>query len=103
MTVVVTAIFHPVEGKKQQLIAAMRRGIEAVHEEKGCELYAIHDAEDGTVTMIEKWTTAEDLAVHADGDAVKILNADIEQYLASPVVVTKMTALPMGSESAGAL
>mgnify|MGYP002651490304 CR=1 FL=1 len=29
---------------------AMRRGIEAVHTESGCELYSIHDAEDGTVT-----------------------------------------------------
>lgn len=103
MTVIVTAVFHPVEGKKNELAAAMRRGIEAVHEEKGCELYAIHDAEDGTITMLEKWTTAEDLQAHADGEAVKILNADIAEFLASPVVVTKMTALPMGSETAGAL
>ena len=54
MTVIVTAVFYPKPGKKQELAEAMRRGIEAVHTEDGCELYAIHDAEDGTITMIEK-------------------------------------------------
>ena len=32
MTVVVTAVFYPKPGKKQELADAMRRGIEAVHE-----------------------------------------------------------------------
>lgn len=102
MTVIVTAVFHPAAGARERLIAAMRRGIEAVHAEPGCELYAIHDAEDGTVTMLEKWTTAADLDAHAEGEAVALLNADIEGLLASPVLVTKMTPLPMGS-AAGAL
>jgi hypothetical protein len=38
VTVVVTAIFHPVEGRTTELTG-----------------YAIHDVEDGTITMIEKW------------------------------------------------
>ncbi|MFC4223515.1 putative quinol monooxygenase [Lysinibacter cavernae] len=102
MTVVVTAIFHPVEGAKDRLIAAMQRGIEAVHDEAGCELYAIHDAEDGTVTMIEKWTTAADLEAHSVGNAVAVLNADIDGLLSRPVQVTLMTPIAIGG-SAGAL
>ena len=50
MTVVVTAVFQPKDGKQKELAEAMRRGIEAVHTEQGCELYAIHEAEDGTIT-----------------------------------------------------
>src|SRR5699024_8731971 len=77
MTVVVTAVFHPKPGKQQELAEAMRRGIAAVHTEDGCELYAIHDAEDGTITMIEKWSSAEALDAHGDGDEVKILREDV--------------------------
>ena len=66
--VVVTAIFYPKPGKKQELAEAMHRGIAAVHGENGCELYAIHDAEDGTITMIEKWSSVEALDTHGDSD-----------------------------------
>lgn len=103
MTVVVTAVFYPVEGAKDRLAEAMRAGIEAVHAEPGCELYSIHDAEDGTITMIEKWTSSEDLAAHAAGDAVKVLGAGIEGLLAKPTVVTRMTPIPRGTPGQGAL
>ena len=94
MTVVVTAVFYPKPGKKQELAQAMQRGIAAVHEEKGCELYAIHDAEDGTITMLEKWTTAEDLDAHGAGEPVQTLNADIAELIEKPTLVTRMTPIP---------
>lgn len=103
MTVIVTAIFHPAPGRKDDLAAAMRAGIEAVHQESGCELYAIHDSEDGTITMIEKWTSRADLDAHSAGEAVKILQADTADLVAGPAQVTKMTPLPMGTSSQGAL
>lgn len=103
MTVIVTAVFYPAEGKKQQLAEAMRRGIEAVHGEQGCELYSIHDAEDGTITMIEKWTSVEDLDAHSVGEAVATLNADIEGFIEKPTLVTRMTPLPAGTAEQGAL
>jgi len=103
MTVVLTAVFHPLPGRKEELAAAMRAGIEAVHDEQGCELYAIHDAEDGTITMIEKWTTAEDLAGHAGGAAEMLLRGDVEQLLEKPTDVTRMTPIPVGSEAQGVL
>ncbi|EWS79798.1 putative quinol monooxygenase [Brachybacterium phenoliresistens] len=103
MTVVVTAVFYPAEGKKEELAQAMQRGISAVHEEKGCELYAIHDAEDGTITMIEKWSTVEDLDVHGGGAAVKILNEDIDGLTTKPVLVTRMTPIPAGTDAQGLL
>lgn len=103
MTVVVTAVFRPVAGKKEELAAAMHRGIAAVHEEPGCELYAIHDAEDGTITMLEKWSSAAELDAHGAGAAVVLLNEDIDGLLASPVEVTKMTPIPAGTEAQGTL
>ncbi|WOP18145.1 putative quinol monooxygenase [Raineyella sp. LH-20] len=104
MTVVVTAVFHPLPGRKDDLVAAMQTGIEAVHrEDDGCQLYAIHDAEDGTITMIEKWSSPEALAAHARGAAVGILNGDVEALLASPTVVTRMTPIPRGTDAQGRL
>ena len=52
--VVVIAYFLPAPGQHDQVVEALRPAIAAVHEEPGCELYAIHDAPDGTIVMIEK-------------------------------------------------
>jgi quinol monooxygenase YgiN len=101
--VIVTAVFHPAEGRKDALIAALTEGIPAVHEEAGCALYAIHDAEDGTIVMLEKWDSLDELEAHAAGPAVEKLNELIGPHLASPVIVTKMTALPAGLTAQGVL
>ena len=101
MTVVVTAVFYPKPGKKQELAEAMRRGIEAVQTEDGCELYAIHDAEDGTITMIEKWSSVEALEAHGDSDQVKILRADVADLVEKPGLVTRMTPIPVGDPGRG--
>jgi quinol monooxygenase YgiN len=103
MTVVVTAVFHPVEGRTAELVDALRATMPAVHEEPGCRLYAIHDAEDGTITMIEKWDSREDLAAHAAGPAVKALEAAVAGLIARPVAVTTMTPLPAGTAEQGQL
>lgn len=99
MTVIVTAVFTPIEGKKAELIASMHDGITAVHEEEGCEIYAIHDAEDGTVTMIERWTTAELLDAHGTGSAIAVLRDGIAPFVLGSPVVTRMTPIPVGGSA----
>ena len=103
MTVVVTAVFHPAEGRTAELIDALRATIPAVHQEQGCRLYAIHDAEDGTITMIEKWDSREDLAAHAGSPAVKALQDAVGGFVAQPTTVTTMTPLPAGTAVQGEL
>lgn len=101
-TVVVTAVFTPAEGHREQLVAALSGAIPAVHAEEGCLLYAIHDAADGTITMLEKWVSAETLAAHAAGAAVAALDAAIAEHIAFKPIVTTMAPLPVGG-AAGAL
>lgn len=101
MTIVVTAVFYPLPGRKEELALAMEAGIQAVHGEEGCELYAIHDADDGTITMIEKWTSVEDLDAHGAGSAVAVLNKDTDHLLEKPTLVTRMTPIPVGTEAQG--
>jgi quinol monooxygenase YgiN len=94
--VIVTAIFHPLEGAQNQLIEAFRTTIPAVHEEPGCVVYAIHDAMDGTITMIEKWADEDLLDAHSTGAAVAAMRSAIAPYIAGPAVVTRMRPIPIG-------
>lgn len=103
MTVVVTAVFTPNRGARDRVVAALEPAIAEVHEEPGCLLYAIHDAPNGQIVMIEKWESAELLDAHGAGDAVKRLNASLEGLLAGPVEVTRLAPIPAGTARQGAL
>ena len=101
--IVVTAVFTPAEGQRDELVRRLGPAIAEVHEEEGCQLYAIHDAPDGTIVMIEKWDSAELLDAHGAADPVKRLGAAIADVIASPVVVTRLKPIPAGTEHQGAL
>lgn len=102
-SVVVTAVFTPAEGQFDAVYEALLPAIAVVHEEAGCELYAIHSAPDGTIVMIEKWDSAELLDAHGAGPAVEALNASLVGKLAQPVEVTRLVPLPAGTQEQGIL
>ena len=101
--VVVTAYFYPRSEVRDQVLAALQPAIAAVHEEEGCELYAIHDAPDGSIVMLEKWTSAELLDAHGQGEPVKRLNVALDGLLERPVEVTRLVPVPVGQPAKGAL
>jgi quinol monooxygenase YgiN len=101
--IVVTALFFPAEGRHDQVVEALKPAIAAVHQEPGCILYAIHDAPDGSIVMIEKWESAELLDEHGEGAAVAELNRSLEGLLAQPVDVTRLVPILAGTEIQGAL
>jgi quinol monooxygenase YgiN len=101
--VVVTAYFHPAPGQHERVVEALRPAIAAMHEEPGCELYAIHDAPDGSIVMIEKWTSVRDLDDHGGSAAVGALNSSLDGLLASATEVTRLVPLPAGTEQQGQL
>ncbi len=100
--VIVTAYFEPATGQRDALVKVLHEFIPRVHAEQGCELYAIHDAPDGSIVMIEKWTTAEDLDAHTEGDVVAELRPALEGLLAEAVRVVRLDPLPVG-DGRGAL
>lgn len=101
--VVVTVVFTPVQGAYDQVVAALSRAIEEVHEEAGCELYAIHAAPDGTIVMLEKWTSTELLDAHGAGEPVARLNASLVGLLQAPPLVTRVIPIPAGTDEQGML
>ena len=99
--VIVSTVFQPAPDAKEPLIAALREGIPAVHSEDGCIIYAIHDAEDGTIVMLEKWASREALDAHASGQALEQLDDLVTPHLGRPVTWTTMTPIPAGTDRQG--
>ena len=103
MSITVTAVFLPVPGLRDELLQELRRFIADVHQEPGCDLFALHDAADETFVLIEKWTTEQNLDDHAAAAPVARFNAAIAALVEAPPVVTRMTAVPAGTERQGVL
>ena len=103
MSIVVTAVFTPIDGAFSKVVDALSPAISEVHQEAGCLLYAIHEAPNGQIVMIEKWESVALLDAHGKGDAVRRLNASLEGLLEKPVGVTRLGAIPAGPESQGEL
>lgn len=72
MSIVAIARLFPKPGHTADLLAALEAASPAIHAEQGCELYAGHEAPDGTIVMIEKWTTQADLDAHLAGEPVRV-------------------------------
>ncbi|SDS60965.1 Quinol monooxygenase YgiN [Pseudarthrobacter equi] len=101
MSIIVTAVFTPIDGAFHKVVEALSPAITEVHQEPGCLLYAIHEAPNGQIVMIEKWQSAALLDAHGEGEAVKRLNASLEGLLSTPVEVTRLSAIPAGTTSQG--
>ncbi|MBH0024703.1 putative quinol monooxygenase [Salinibacterium sp. SWN248] len=101
--VIVTAIFHIRPDSRDAVVEALHTALPLVHEEPGCELYAIHETADGTLVMIEKWESEALLDAHGQSPAVAALVGEIGQYLTAEVAVTRMSPIPIGATGKGAL
>lgn len=102
-TVVVTALFRPLPGRKAEALATIHRALAGVHDEAGCRLYAIHEGEGDELLMIEKWDSAAELDAHSTGAPVEVLREGIRGLLSEPVAVTRWAPAPGGDAGKGAL
>ena len=103
MSVVVVATITPLPGEEDVVRAAILESIPKVHAEPGCELYALHEADDGSFVMIEHWESPEALAVHGKADALRALGAELAGKVAGPPQVRRLTPVPGGDSGKGAL
>lgn len=102
--VIVVATISPQPGKEDEVRAAILTAIDKVHQEPGCELYALHQSATGNeFVMIEKWESADALKVHGGAPALTELGAAIGGLLAGPLDVKTFTAVPAGDADKGAL
>ena len=102
--VTVVALIHVEEGKVPAQLETFREVSPLVHQEKGCELYAAHVAEDGqTVVMVERWRTRADLEAHLAGPAIARLGELSAGLRSAPTDMYLLDPVPLGDERKGAL
>ncbi|MET0930354.1 MAG: putative quinol monooxygenase [Aeromicrobium sp.] len=100
MSVIVVATIRPLPEHQDEVVAAFVAAIPQVHDEPGCELYALHQG-DGRLVMIEKWESGAALGAHSTSAALVALGAQLEGKLSEPLDVQVMQAVPAGAEALG--
>jgi quinol monooxygenase YgiN len=102
VSVVVVATITPKPGEEDAVRDAIVASIPAVHQEPGCELYALHEGK-GQFVMVERWESADALAVHGKADALTALGAALAGRVAAAPDVRRLTAVPAGDAEKGVL
>ncbi len=104
MSVIIVATAFPAPEHKAEVIAAFEAAIAQVHsEEPGCELYALHEGQDGRLVMIEKYASQDAVETHIKGAGLAGLRAALEGKLAGPLDVQALAPHPAGLAGKGAL
>ena len=75
MPVVVVATLTAKPESVDTVRDACKKAIAAVHDEPGCELYSLHEA-DGTFVFVEQWADADALKTHSTAPGVTTLFGD---------------------------
>ena len=102
MSVVVVATIVPLAEHRDEVIAAFQETIRQVHDEDGCELYALHEAPDRLI-MIEKWASRDALRAHSRSPALTAMNPKLFGKVAGPPEIIVLNQLPAGDPAKGAL
>jgi quinol monooxygenase YgiN len=102
MSVIVVATAFPAPEHRADVIKAFETVIASVHDEPGCELYALQEGRDRLV-MIEKWASQQALAEHGKSPALTELHAALDGKLAADLDVQVLIPHPAGTAKQGAL
>jgi quinol monooxygenase YgiN len=86
MSVVVVATIVPKDGCKDALADLYTQGAAGVHEEAGCELYAVHTTRE-QIVIIEKWADMDSLRAHGEGTVIAELRARAKDLQDSAEIV----------------
>ena len=95
---VVIAIFKPLEGSLQEVKDILTSIIPEVHEEPGCEFYALHEDTEGRLIFVEAWDTRELWQEHSAFHTVTRIQELTKPHLAGEVEVIEMYGVPAGTD-----
>jgi quinol monooxygenase YgiN len=102
VSILIVATVSPKPGRADAVREAFTAALPKVHEESGCELYALHEDGYGFV-LIERWATREGVMAHGAGDTFNQLTESVKDDLTEPIGVRMLTAIPAGDPAKGAL
>ena len=102
MSITVVATITPKPDRLDAVRDAFVQAIPAVHEEDGCELYALHVGK-GVLVMVERWRDGAALEAHGAGTTFNQLSEGVKDDLAEPLQVHILDAVPAGDSTKGAI
>ncbi|MEI4273052.1 putative quinol monooxygenase [Klenkia sp. LSe6-5] len=102
MPITVVATITPKPDRMDAVREAFEQAIPAVHEEDGCELYALHAGQE-VLVMVERWRDGAALEAHGAGDTFNQLSEGVKDDLAEPLQVHVLQAVPAGDATKGAI
>src|SRR5919112_392738 len=100
---VVVATITPQSEHAEAVREAVLAAVPQVHAEEGCERYALHEARDGSLVMIEQWASPEALAAHGKGEPFTELSRQLEGKLAGAPELQVLSPVPAGDDAKGVL
>ena len=100
MPVIVVATITPKAGKLEEVEAVFAAAIPKVHEEPGCELYALHRSQEALV-MIERWADADALKAHGRGATMAEIGAGLTDLTEGRAEITLLEPAPYGDPAKG--
>ena len=102
MPVVVVATMTAKPDSVDTVRDACKRAIEAVHQEPGCELYALHEA-NGTFMFVEQWADEDALKTHSTARAIATLFGAVGEHLDGAPDIKMLQPVPAGEAGRGRL
>ncbi|KAA0112158.1 putative quinol monooxygenase [Mycolicibacterium sp. P1-5] len=100
MPVVVVASFTVKPESVDAVRDACKKAVAAVHEEPGCDLYAVHEG-DKTFVFVEQWADEDALKTHSTAPGVSTLFGEIGEHLDGAPDIKMLTPIPAGNPAKG--
>ena len=102
MPVVVVATMTAKPESVDAVRDACKKAIDAVHDEPGCELYALHEA-DRTFVFVEQWADEDALKTHSTAPAIGALFGAVGEHLDGAPDIKMLTPVVAGDAAKGQL
>ncbi|MGE5694145.1 MAG: putative quinol monooxygenase [Candidatus Sericytochromatia bacterium] len=102
MPVVVVASFTAKPESVDSVREACKKAVEAVHQEPGCELYALHET-DRTFVFVEQWADEDALKTHSTAPAIGALFGQVGEHLDGAPDIKMLKPVPAGDADKGRL
>jgi quinol monooxygenase YgiN len=80
----------------------LTRAVKDVHEEPGCQLYALHESGE-TFVFVEQWADADALKAHSTAPAIATMFKDAGEHLAGAPDIKMLQPVVAGDPSKGQL
>ena len=102
MPVVVVATMTAKPESVDTVREACKRAIEEVHQEPGCDLYALHEP-NGTFVFVEQWADEDALKTHSTAPAVAALFGTVGEHLDGAPDIKMLNPVAAGDPAKGQL